>query len=291
VDIASLFVGRNVLAPSLSSSASSNVTVRWLGTAGFAISCGDHVVLIDPYVTRASLSSCVIGAVVPDAVRIATELPRADAIVLGHTHFDHALDAPLIAKRTGAQVFGSRSAATLCRASGVEERQVHVVEREAGEAPITKEVGPFTLRFLPAAHSKFMLGRVPFPGDIADCDDVPMRTERYRCGAVFTVEIEVAGKRIVHLGSAEVVGDKHRDADLLLLCVAGWTTSVNLPERAVRAFSPRAVLLSHWDDFFASMDAPAKPLPAMKIERLVDRLHRARDVMTFALPIRGEVVL
>src|SRR5580704_16323827 len=95
------------------------VLVRWLGTAGFALECAGHVVLIDPYLTRASLARCVLAPLHPDEVAIARHAPRADAIILGHTHFDHALDAPEIARRTGARVFGSRSAAALCRAQGV----------------------------------------------------------------------------------------------------------------------------------------------------------------------------
>jgi L-ascorbate metabolism protein UlaG (beta-lactamase superfamily) len=41
------------------SEAPESVRVRWLGTAGFAIEHAGHCVLIDPYVTRASLARCV----------------------------------------------------------------------------------------------------------------------------------------------------------------------------------------------------------------------------------------
>ena len=33
----------------------------------------------------------------------------ADGILCGHTHFDHVLDVPAIARFTGAQVFGAES--------------------------------------------------------------------------------------------------------------------------------------------------------------------------------------
>src|SRR6185369_10893530 len=165
------------------------------------------------------------------------------------THFDHALDIPLLARLTGARVFGSRSAVKLCRAQGVPEAKVFDVEGSPGADPITHEVGPFTLRFVPSAHSPFFFGRVPFPGDIADCDDVPMRAERYKCGAVFGVDIEVAGRRIYHVGSAQILDRSMKpfEVDLALLCVAGWTSTERFPERAVSTLQPRAVLLSHWD--------------------------------------------
>ncbi len=211
------------------------IRVRWLGTAGFAITHGDHTVLIDPYLTRASLARCALGTIASDEATVRRYAPRADAIVVGHTHFDHALDVPLLAKLTGAKVFGSRSAVTLCRASGVPETQVDCVEREAGGAAVEREVGPFRLRFVPSAHARILLGRVPAPGEIADCDDVPQRIGGYRCGAVFGVEIAVRGKTLFHLGSAELVDAslEAKNVDLVLLCVAGWTASRD-PPRARR---------------------------------------------------------
>jgi L-ascorbate metabolism protein UlaG (beta-lactamase superfamily) len=279
------------LAPSTGDKA---VRVRWLGTAGFEIRAGGSSILIDPYVTRAPFGACVMRPLEPDLTQIARITPQADAIVLGHTHFDHAMDAPVIARRTGATVFGSKSAVALCRNSLVPETKLVDVERESGQAPLVAEVGPFRLRFAPSAHSRFALGRVPFPGEIQDCDQIPLRTEQYRCGAVFRVEIEVFGRTIVHLGSAELVerAAPPKDIDLLLLCVAGWQASDRFPERVARALDPKVVLLSHWDNFFRPLDQPAVMLPAMGVQKLSDRLTKvARDAKVGAVPILGEVVL
>jgi L-ascorbate metabolism protein UlaG (beta-lactamase superfamily) len=268
------------------------VRVRWLGTAGFAIEHAGHVVLVDPYLTRASLASCVFRPLQPDLAAIGLHAPRADAIILGHTHFDHALDTPAIAKRTGARVFGSKSAAALCLSEGVSPDRVEVVDPAAG--PVQREIGPFALRFVPSAHSRFLLGRVPFEGDIADCSDVPMRAEAYRCGAVFGVEIRVAGRTIYHMGSAELADAQVevRNVDLLLMCVAGWTSSRKLPERVAARFSPNAVLLSHWDDFLRPLGAPVRALPAMQLPRLVERLTRAaQGAKVGTIPILGEVLV
>jgi L-ascorbate metabolism protein UlaG (beta-lactamase superfamily) len=250
--------------------------------------------LLDPYITRAPLTQVAFGRISSDLSAIAQHVPRADAIVVGHTHFDHALDVPAIARQTGAKVFGSRSAIKLCRAAKLPDSQLHMVEREPGQDAIVAEVGPFTLRFAPSAHSRFLLGRVPYPGEISDCDDVPVKTGDYRCGAVFRVEMQVAGRTIVHLGSAELApgGTIPRDIDLLLLCVAGWRSSPDLPERVMRSLSPQRVLLSHWDNFFLPMQQPARILPAMGMMQLVDRISSlSRDVKIGTLPIRGEIQL
>ena len=175
-----------------------------------------------PYLTRAGslLAQCLVAPLRPNEALLARHLPRADAIVLGHTHFDHALDAPSIAKRTGAVVLGSRSAAKLCLGQGVPPTQVEVVERGAGSEPVVREVGPFRLVFHASAHSPFVLGRVLFEGEIADCDDIPMRMTDYRCGAVFGVEVRVAGKTLSHVGSAEIsVGHAEARGRPLRCCV------------------------------------------------------------------------
>jgi L-ascorbate metabolism protein UlaG (beta-lactamase superfamily) len=269
-----------------------DVRVRWLGTAGFAIEHRGHVLLLDPYITRASLTACLVRPLRPDLAAIARHVPRADAIVLGHTHFDHALDVPAIARRTGARVFGSTSAAALCRSKGVAADRIDVVETVAGGDPVEREVGPFVLRFVPSAHSRFLFGRVPAAGEIADCDDVPMRLNDYKCGAVFGVEIRVAGRTLYHVGSAELVDANIRvkHVDLVLLCVAGWTSSRDYPERVAHRLAPGAVLLAHWDDFLRPVDRPARPLPAMQMPRLVDRLTRAAGgVRIGTVPLLGEV--
>ncbi len=269
------------------------VRVTWLGTAGFSIEHDGYVVLIDPYLTRASLLRCLRGGLTSDAALVARHAPRAHAIVAGHTHFDHALDVPAIAKATGATVYGSRSCARLCRAAGVAEARVVDVESRVAREPHRAEVGPFELRFVPSAHSAFALGRVPFEGDIADCAELPLGVSGYRCGAVFSVDVRVAGRRIYHLGSADLVdGAPAPGADLLLCCVAGWTTTARFAPRVMGALRPGAVLLSHWDDFFSPLSAGARPLPAMKMPRLVDALT-AEDpsVRVGTVPILGGISL
>lgn len=270
------------------------VKVTWLGTAGFAIECDGHVLLFDPYLTRASLGRCLLAPLRPDAALAQRLVPRADAIVLSHTHFDHALDTPLIAKQTGARVFGSRSALHLCQSAGISPAQLECVQQESGSGPSQAEVGPFKLRFWPSAHSAFLLGRIPFPGDIADCSDIPMRTQAYRCGAVFGTEIEVGGRRLFHVGSAELVEQNWRvgGVDLALACVAGWTTTQRYPERLAAALSPGAVLLHHWDNFLHGLDHGARALPGMRFAQLVDRLGAAAPgVRVGALPLLGHLSL
>jgi len=249
------------------------VRVQWLGAAGFRVSHGDCSLWIDPFLTRPSLPRCIARRVASDREVVARHVDRADAVLVGHTHLDHALDVPWVARLTGADVYGSWSAARLCHAQGVADGQVHVVEREAGAEPVQVRVGPFEVRFVPSRHAKMLAGRVPFAGEIEQVGRGPLRASEYRCGTVFVMELRVAGRLIVHVGSAAVDrGESEAQADLVLLCASGWRASPRLPETLVERYGPRAVLLSHWDDFFRGLEEPVRELPRVGMDELARRL-------------------
>jgi Metallo-beta-lactamase superfamily len=56
-----------------------------------------------------------------------SDITRADAIFVGHTHVDHFIDAPAIAKRTGAPVFLGPQGVKYLQTEGVAEKQIRLV--------------------------------------------------------------------------------------------------------------------------------------------------------------------
>src|SRR6476620_4719989 len=94
--------------------------LTWLGTAGFRLTYQGTTVLIDPYVTRLPLRDFLRRKIVPPSESAITRwIDKADAILVGHTHFDHALDVTAIAKQTGCKVYGSSSLQNLMNLYGL----------------------------------------------------------------------------------------------------------------------------------------------------------------------------
>lgn len=228
--------------------------VQWLGTAGFRLAYQGTTILIDPFLSRAPLGAVVRGrALHADAALVDRLVPACDAVLVGHTHFDHAVDVPHLVQTNRCRAYGSSSLAHLLGLAGLADRAVEV------EPHRPYEVGPFTVRFTPSRHARLLLGlRVPSDGELT-CDSFDdLSAGRYRCGQVWGIAVEVAGCTLYHQGSADLVDDEVRDSgvDVLLAGIAGRAWSSRYVERVLRRLDPAVVVAHHHDDFFRPVEAP-----------------------------------
>jgi L-ascorbate metabolism protein UlaG (beta-lactamase superfamily) len=246
--------------------------LEWLGTAGFRLSAEGTTLLVDPYASRPGWRAVAFDPVLrPSADLVARHVPRADAVLVGHTHFDHALDVPAVARRDGATVYGSRSLRHLMALHGLAEQAVEV------EPHRRHEIGPFTVRFVPSRHSKLLGGlAVPSGGELT-CDHLDRLDGRsYRCGQVWGIEIEVGGLRLYHQGSADLVDDERlpHGVDVFLCGIAGRAFSRGYFERILPRLDPAVVVPHHWDDFLRPLDAPLGFSPNVRLHRVPDEVAR-----------------
>jgi L-ascorbate metabolism protein UlaG (beta-lactamase superfamily) len=257
--------------------------LTWLGTAGVRLVYQGTTLLIDPYVTRLSMGQLARRAVVrPASESIETWAPVADAILVGHTHFDHALDVPGIAARTGCNVYGSASLQQLMRLHGRVEQAVVV------EPHRDYEVGPFCFHFVPSIHNRMLGVHIPYAGELT-CDHVDLLTpQAYRCGQVWGICVEVAGIRIYHQGSADLLEDEIKDdaVDVLLCGIAGRRFTRRYVDRMVRALSPSAIVPTHYDNFFRPLGRPLELSFNVNLTGFADEVRAAsRDLPMHVLPI------
>ena len=258
--------------------------LEWLGTAGFRFSYEGFDLFVDPFFTRPSLTLTLgRGPLCANEHVVARHVAKADAILIGHTHFDHVLDVPLMSRKHRANVYGSSSLARLMRLHGLGDRAVEIVPGKV------LPIGPFEVTFIESVHAKLLFGlRIPFEGELS-CDHLDdLRGSGYRCGRVFGIHIAVAGATFYHQGSADFLEDRlaHRNVDYFLCGIAGRGFTPHYVERILRRLSPRVVVPHHFDDFFRPLDREMGFSLNVNLGGFVEEVRRASaDFCVRTLPI------
>jgi L-ascorbate metabolism protein UlaG (beta-lactamase superfamily) len=228
------------------SSPEPSLSFRWLGAAGMELASEGQVLLIDPCLTRICFRQLWFGRLQPDQEQLWLHIPRADAILITHAHYDHLLDAPALAAFTGAQVYGSANACALCRLSGLPEEQVERIY--AGQS---LQMGDFSIQVYPARHRW-----VPFftPGALLPGITAPFSARQYRLDEDFTFLVTVRGLRLL-----VDAGSDPQDLPPADLLFVHPFHSENHSRQLLEAVKPRLVIPTHWDDLWRPLSEPPRP--------------------------------
>ncbi len=257
--------------------------ISWLGVSGYCLTYEGMSIFIDPYVSRVPLRALTLRRkALPDAAMLdayARPPGRVLATLVGHTHFDHAVDAPAISARHRAPAYGSSSLVHLMSLHGLADLAVEV------EPHHVYELGPFALTFVPSRHSKLLLGRkVPMDGPLT-CEHLDgLVPTAYRCGPVYGIRIEVAGTALYHQGSADLDdGELARNpVDVFLAGIAGREVTPRYWERVLPRLDPRVIVPTHYDDFFLPLGGPEKFVRRVNLAGLTDEIAAASADATVA---------
>lgn len=235
------------------------------GAAGWSITDGNTVILLDPYLSRVRFQGRRYGpndaTAIPDDARpvvridepalsdtatIDRHVPKADYIIQSHSHFNHAMDMPYIAKRTGAVVIGTESTCNIAANGGVPDEQIHAVR--GGE---DYDYKTFSLRVIPSLHSALScklykdFGTVPVKNE-------PLCLDEYVEGGTLAYYVRMGGREILLFGSMNYIEREIEGLRPDVVFIASAPPRLEIQgytERAMRALGrPRLVVATHWDD-------------------------------------------
>ena len=244
------------------------------GAAGWSLSDGVTTVLLDPYFSRVRFKNRPYGA--PDAATVPgdsrpvvdyTEAPthdietvdrnvaRADYVLLSHSHFNHAMDMPHIALKTGAMVIGTESTANIARAGGVPEAKIITVR--GGE---DFQFGQLSIKVIPSLHSALSGKHYWSSGTIPRDVKTPLRLKDYLEGGMLAYMVRIGGWQLLLFGGMnyierEIAGLR---PDVALIAAAGPRREIHdYTGRLLRALGrPRIVIATHWDNQGLPFGAP-----------------------------------
>lgn len=266
------------------------VRLTYLGNAGWEITDGKKIILVDPFLTqfaRWTNSAAQADGPAPDALYpadtalISQHVTRADYIVITHGHPDHALDAGYISRKTGATIIGHETAANLARAYGVTESSLITVI--GGE---DYEFGDFSLRVIPNIHSAldkkhYYNNTRGIVGTAPRGLKAPLRRKDYVEGGNLAYLLRIAGHEILIMGSMNYIEREMEGLrpDIALVGANSQRLEVHdFTGRLMRALGkPALVIPSH-------ADAYGDPKPSAAA--LADRKRFQQEVATAALSSR-----
>ena len=226
------------------------VKVRWTGAAGLEFTHNGLVILIDPYHSRPGKFQVFFRHLRPktDAISkyLASLTGQLSAIIVGHTHFDHALDIPVFAEHFDGPLIGNASLDTLMTMYGKPGRVIVCKGGERVELP-----GGAVVTVIPSTHGLVAFGRVPYPGEINPADRLPLKSNEYRHGTVLILKLEIGGTVFMHIGSANFAESELQGAscDVLFMCVPGWKEFPGYTTRLLKIVKPKIIVPFHYDDF------------------------------------------
>jgi L-ascorbate metabolism protein UlaG (beta-lactamase superfamily) len=275
------------------------VTVQFLGVSTLVISDGTTTLVTDGFFTRPGLLRTLAGTIAPDEVAIDWALARAGlehaaAVFTVHSHYDHAMDAPLVAARTGAVLVGSSSTAEIARGLAFPGDRMRVIV-----PGVPMQFGAFEVTCLASQHFPHGMAM----GEITEPLVPPARAMAYREGGSFSILVRhPLGTLLVH-GSAGwrdgALANQHADVALIGLAGLGTKDAAYTEEyltQVVDAVGARLVIPIHWDDFSRPLTEPLVPMPrllddlSLTLSRVGPHLDR-RGVKLALLPVFEPVAL
>jgi L-ascorbate metabolism protein UlaG (beta-lactamase superfamily) len=246
-----------------------SVTVRFTGSTTLLFDDGETSWMTDGWFSRPTFIEIITQRVEPDLSAIsrglkANEVDKLDAVIPLHSHYDHAMDSPEVARRTGAKLYGSESTANIARGWGLDEGRIEIF---TNKKPIV--LGDFIITPIESNHFQFVdpeIAKTALHLPTIDSPLIPPAAiTNYRVGETYVLHVEHPLGSFAIVGSAGFIegGLRGFKADVLFLGVGSLgEQSVEYRqkywEETVGRLEPSTVIPIHYDSLLGEPRGPVR---------------------------------
>jgi L-ascorbate metabolism protein UlaG (beta-lactamase superfamily) len=275
----------------------------YFGAAGWRITDGETIVLVDPWPSRIKYGggghpdddrpAYARDDVAPvDTAIVDRLIPEADYILVQHGHFDHLGDVPYIARKTGAKVIGTETVTTILRAYGVPDDQLYAVS--GGE---DYQFDGMSVRVVPGLHSalndKHYHDSRRYDRDTSL--EAPLRIEQFIEGGALSFLLRLGGRSVLTMGSMNFIEREFEglEPDILLAGINGSRLGLyDYDRRLLEATGfPQVVIPTHWDNFRLPYGFSQRPNVERNLLPFVETAGRLSPDTRVIVPVHLEPIV
>ncbi|MBV4458953.1 hypothetical protein KVG96_13410 [Pseudomonas sp. COR58] len=238
---------------------------------------------------------------IDDAMREVPDAADVRMLLVGHGHYDHLLDVPIIVRKytPRATIYGSATVKhilqgfdELKRFPVVDVQDVMAKLKGFGEpGPLMKEGQWFPspsgrIRVMPiqSEHAGHVAGLNLIPGDYhTDLTKPELSLWRWKPGQSLAWIIDLmddTAKNTVYrihyqdsaatppFGYMPALADG-KGVDVEILCASSWKQVRHYPQRVLERHRPRMVLIGHWENFFGSDPREPRLLAGQDVRSMI----------------------
>jgi L-ascorbate metabolism protein UlaG (beta-lactamase superfamily) len=278
--------------------------IQSLGVAGYLITYDGNQLLMAPSFSNPSylemLYSVFSGNLAADEAVIKQLLPQnnAEAILVGHAHYDHLLDIPYIMNNLSpnTKAYGSNTMKSLLLSKGVKADRIKSLNDKVSSVQSHDEnnwqyVSGRRIRFLAlkSDHGPLIGDMMWAPGEYdGETIDSNINALEWYLGEPFAYVIDFLDKdeniefRIHYVDAASqskngflpIQLQKEKGVDLAILCMAGFDHVTGYPEDIIEHLKPSYIIAGHWEHFFNNQGEQPKVIAATDHEVFIERLTK-----------------
>ncbi|HEY2374929.1 MAG TPA: MBL fold metallo-hydrolase [Gemmatimonadaceae bacterium] len=310
----------------------STVQFTYLGVGGFLIRAGDEAVMTAPSFSHPALMAVAtpLWPIHSDSAAVDRELRRylgpslaplanVHAILVGHSHYDHLMDVPLVARRytPRATIYGTLTtkrilmgdASMRAHPSRIDSlfptdsvvatawhvgRWIYSPSRRMRFMAVHSSHAPnwwfITMARCHAAHDRTSLPRtawgwclgepVSYVIDLLDDSSHPMFRIFYQDAATQPLDVTLP----------PFTGNDRHSVDVAIVCAGNFKKVPDYPTLLLAALRPKYAILGHWEDFFHDQGDAPSPVRLTDTKELASRLDRLGRERWVTLVPGGQVM-